>query len=176
LSYTDPLGLDYSATRAGNTINVYARVVLYGGKAASQYRAKQWETWAENAWNKDNPQYKNCDVNFDFEFVGDPDSGLYITADGFWRFREADNFVKVNPSANHRSNVTANWLGDWEYDATPGTVAHEAGHLLHLEDRYFETGGSMRGHEGAMMSSGDKIIQQYIDKIIERKGINCSCD
>jgi RHS repeat-associated protein len=117
---TDELGLAASATVNGNNLSIVIPIV-YIGQAPSS-----WNTAIENRWSG---------------VFGDVTVTTMVTNGNAM---SVDTNVITVVGAGARSQV--NWYpkggkqdtGTWASDASDDVASHEAGHLLHLGDRYHD--------------------------------------
>ena len=68
------------------------------------------------------------------------------------------NVINV-PNGNGRAYVdgVGGNTGTWPADRPEWTAAHEAGHLMGLDDQYTDRGGVKPGYEGNIMGSRDGV-------------------
>ena len=64
------------------------------------------------------------------------------------------NEIEV-PIGNGRAYVIGTDEGTWPSDRPEWTAAHEAGHLMNLDDRYSDEGGTYPGYENDIMGARD---------------------
>jgi hypothetical protein len=114
-----------------------------------------------------------CEVRFD--------ATVYPSSLTSWWNIHNDNVIMIDPNYE-RSYVRPFWnTGIW--DVTPWVWAHEAGHLMGLDDRYTDkktsgvtVSGPNAGWEGNIMAQrGGVAEERNVREILERNAIVCPC-
>jgi hypothetical protein len=96
---------------------------------------------------------------------------------------EDDNLIAISTDPNLRSTVNGDNRGNWNADNKPGTdwkFAHEAGHLMGLDDDYTDDPVSGRsvphqGHGGHMMGEwGGSVNQHEVEDLLRANNVRCN--
>lgn len=96
---------------------------------------------------------------------------------------EDDNLIAISTDPNLRSTVNGDNRGYWNADNRPEAdwqYAHEAGHLMGLDDDYVDdpnTGRSVPnpGHEHHMMAEDQgTVVWHEVEGILRANNINCN--
>lgn len=166
LIYATHISLSQASTTvqffSGGKIKVTVNIVLYG-PGASQELAQQWEQWIENSWNKGAKEHACYDIEIDanFVFFNDNDSvkqfssssgivaginSILIDIDNWGDKYDGYHPVYVTDgTAYHKDFIGSlnayneDVVGGWSADASEGTILHEFGHYLGMDDHYVES-------------------------------------
>ena len=131
--------------------------------------ARRIKNQIESQWNHQTWRYQCCTVSFRANVTTSRQVGSQGLSD--------DNLVAITTDAKHRSYVINKNRGVWTADNIPGSdwrYAHEAGHLMGLNDDYTDQNGPKPGHEGHMMAvhGGSVDVHEVMD-IIRKNNIRC---
>lgn len=184
----DPSGtviqVDYD--KATCTIKIVIRITIY----AQDNETKKTLNWNQlesriensinNSWNTPGGwEVGLCKITIEAVVTVDRNSTTYWGAVG-------DNEIEINDDPNRKNdNFVQNYnSGEWSQQANDWSYAHEAGHLMNLDDDYTSNGlsGSARrttpipGTEGRMMSTfGGKVHQSEVEKVVKANKLKCPC-
>jgi len=175
------------------TVNIYIQI---RGPCATVQVAKDIEKNIEDVWNGDwkvkceedcDPREPGCSVEFDAHVVRMDDMhyspGFHDieivcdnSADGDGHVSSvqgsrgsADDRVLDDPRPNDGDTTT----GTWDTNEPANTYAHEAGHLMGLDDTYPPHQNDFGDH---IMNGNGAVRQKDIDLIIEMSGVECPCE
>jgi len=180
------------------TVTIYIEIY---GKGAKDFK-DDVEDGIEDVWNKDPATGKDWQIKCKEKDKKCPkeDPGCKVTFDAKVEERKATDkprpgyhqveIKKVAPGDFHRSSVT--WpgnscppdgehqaTGEWDNQDTAEVVAHEAGHLMGLDDKYDpDTMKPYPGYKNNIMantSKGCKPNKAQIEKIVNDGGVYCPC-
>ncbi len=173
--FKDSDGNDARVTIRGDDITVSTTIYIYGS-GASRETAQLFESSINRDWNAVNTYThagtgRTFNVNFDVQVrLLDPDDPtndpLFIP--GAWNPFNTDNYVEVDNDAT-RSFVRGGDEGVWRGEgrgsrslADDNPAPHEFGHLIGLDDRYTDSGGTQAGWEGNIMgeAAGEGVVEQ----------------
>jgi hypothetical protein len=182
--------------REGCKITVTINIQFIGPKA-TQALADAWKQNIENTWNGAGQKYGCCNVVFNVVTAvgGDPQAGFHqITVQA-----NADR-SKANAGIDNKGlSVDGTW---YDPPLNPGSVAHETGHLLGLDDEYHnedkngdgnkewvndnpqrDEKGNLKDPQSIMAQTWDDNpndgipgyapLQSHINQIVELGGVNC---
>jgi len=167
------------------TIKVIIWLELYG-PCATWNLYNEWEQNIEEVWNRNGNYFHvdSCPVVFNvMGHVGDttPTPGyhrIYVPCD---TSVSGDSFISHVHTPLPQPNG-ASGSGCWDNNEPNNTPAHEAGHLMGLEDEYTDTTDSAGnrvtfpnpGHENDIMATLDgQPTQEEIDQIVSNAGVAC---
>jgi len=177
------------------TVNIYIQI---RGPCATVQVAKDIEQNIEDVWNGDwmvkceedcDPRDPGCSVEFDAHVVRMDDMhslpGFHDieivcdnSADGDGHVSSvqgsrgaANDRVLDDPRPNDGGTTT----GSWDTNEPANTYAHEAGHLMGLDDTY-PPHQDEDDYDDHIMDDNGAVMQEDIDLIIEMSGIECPCD
>ena len=177
------------------TINIQIR-----GPGATVQLTKDIEKNIEDVWNAGNwkvkckadcdPREPGCDVKFDAVVVRMP-AGEFLpgfhditivndnSEDGNDHVSEVTvrdgdttptpNRVLDQPRPNDGTTTT----GTWDNNEPANTFAHEAGHLMGLDDTYPPYRNNFGDH---IMNDNGAVKQEDIDLIVGMSGVECPCE
>jgi hypothetical protein len=149
--------LDALATRMANAIN-------------TEWNRDQWKTTG------------SCTVRFDARVVADKEHTSWWNASP--RF---DNLIAINDNAEYVSNVShlTRSSGTWSNQEKDWVFAHEAGHLMGLDDEYSSnwfahlfgadrTSTPNPGKQGHIMAEDNgRVTLEEVQGILDAQGIKC---
>ena len=153
VNWKDPSGLFAQVTVSGSQVTIILPI-QYTGPGATQGVINEFNQAIEDSWSGTYGSYDVTTV-----VTEGPENTIYIPERGSGGRVPASEFCAVYPWA---------FIGPDE----PGwTAAHEAGHLMGLEDQYTKApgGGSdpNKGYEGNIMAENDGVpFERDIDNII----------
>lgn len=183
------------------TVDIYIQI---RGPCATVQVTKDIEKNIEDVWNAGNwkvkceegcdPREPGCNVKFDAHVVRMP-AGEFLpgfhditivcdnSADGNGHVSE----VMVRDSCNApppcpdrvldqpRPNDGTTATGTWDTNEPANTYAHEAGHLMGLDDTYppYQNEADFNNH---IMDDNGLVTQDDIDLIIGMSGVECPCE
>ena len=131
--------------------------------------ARRIKNQIESQWNHQTLRYQCCTVSFRANVT----TSRQVGSQGLTN----DNLVAITTDANHCSYVIGMNRGVWAADNIRGsdwTFAHEAGHLMGLDDDYTDENGPNPGHEGHMMAVRRGIVNEHeVMDIIRKNNIRC---
>ncbi len=175
------------------TIFVDLYIEFYG-TCATQDVADAWETNIENAWNNNGNYLRYgccpCGCGCGCQVIFNVITNVRDEADP-----PTDNYHQINipcdSSASGDSLIShvhlplpqpngASGSGDWDNNEPANTAAHEAGHLMGLDDHYTVVSQDPyitrpdSGHENDIMATlSGGALQSAIDEIVEDAGVDC---
>jgi len=178
------------------TVKIYIEIY---GEGAKDF-ADDVKKGIEDVWNKDPATGKDWKIKCKEKDKKCPkeDPGCIVKFDAIVKERKATDkptpgyhqveIKKVAPGGFHRSSVTwpGNSLppdgehqatGEWDNQDTAEVIAHEAGHLMGLDDQYDEN-GPLPGYENNIMgntSKGCRPSKAQVEKIVNDGGVYCPC-
>jgi hypothetical protein len=177
------------------TVDLYIQIK---GPCATVQVAKDIEANIEEVWNGDwmikcevgcDPRDPGCSVTFDAH-VSKMDDMHYLPG-------AHDIEIVCDPLGTHRSNVMVRdadpqpapnrvldqprpndgttTTGTWDTNEPANTYAHEAGHLMGLDDTYppYQNEDDFDDH---IMDDSGAVTQEDINLIVERSGVICPCE
>ncbi|MDO5318874.1 MAG: RHS repeat-associated core domain-containing protein, partial [bacterium] len=157
------------------TVNItiyYANRIELNARTDLARIARRIKKQIEEKWNSQTWRYGCCTVKFKANVKYRNQVGRRGIVD--------DNVIAITTDANHRSyvNGVGGNSGYWTADNKPGSdwrYAHEAGHLMGLDDDYdAQTGLANPGHEGHMMAEWGKPVQQHeVEEILRINNVRC---
>lgn len=181
--FKDTDGNDAKVTINGGDITVSTTIYIYGS-GASRATANLFQESINNEWNAVNTYThagsgKTFNVNFDVSVeLLDPDdpTNVPFVIPGASNPFSTDNYIEVDRNAT-RSFVRGGDEGVWRGAGRGGKsladdnpAAHEAGHLIGLDDRYSDGSGANPGWEGNIMGEGagqGVVEQRNIDAVLD---------
>ena len=200
LNIFDPVGLKARFNIQNCVITVTLDITIYADKYVQVWfnqDVTRWDTmvarirhsiqmyWNKRNWDGKDWVFNGCRVRFVASVRADTSSTT------FWGV-EGDNKIKithVSGSKSSRVNGLTNSHGSWsrKEDDWHWVYAHEAGHLMKLDDHYHEVRDKYNkynwwdepdpGYEGLIM--GDylgKVSFKDIVNIMEKNKIECLCE
>ena len=136
--------------------------------------ARRIKNQIESRWNSQTWHYQCCTVSFRANVT----TSRQVGSQGLTN----DNLIAITTDAKHRSYVINMNRGIWAADNKSGSdwnFAHEAGHLMGLDDDYVDdprTGRSIPnpGHGGHMMGEFLGVVNEHeVLEVIRRNNISC---
>ena len=131
--------------------------------------ARRIRNQIESHWNSQTWHYQCCTVSFRANVTTSRQVGSHGLTN--------DNLIAITTDAKHRSYVINMNRGIWAADNKRGSdwsFAHEAGHLMGLDDDYTDENGPNPGHDGHMMAVDGGIVDAHeVMDIIRRNNIRC---
>lgn len=170
---------DAEVTIVGNTITVKTEIILYG-KGATHERVREirenilanWEFRGDGKpWTYTHP-HSGAIYTVRFEVLVSLYGNRERQNPSFildsWNPVSRKNYIRASGTPV-RSHVSGGDEGRW-YPSSPNTYAHEFGHLLGLDDRYYESGGAQPGWEYNIMATSwdGRVEQKNIDAVVRR--------
>jgi RHS repeat-associated protein len=148
----DPSGrvADVRVDEKSRKITITVKIAFHG-KGVNKAVIQKFTAGIEKAWNGKIGKYQVATkvVAYVTEGKKDPSSKLIAS-------RPDVNFVNV-PVGNGRAHVdNSGRFGNWPADRPGWTAAHEAGHLMNLDDQYGYDGQPYAGHENEIMGAFGK--------------------
>ncbi|MCL2656182.1 MAG: RHS repeat-associated core domain-containing protein [Betaproteobacteria bacterium] len=136
LSYIDPLGLYAEVNTNGNNVTITIPME-YRGPGATQSVIDKFNNGIRKNWSGRIGRYNVT--------VRTPTPDAQCPSD-------KKNIIDI-PNGNGRAyvNGVGGNAGNWPSDRPAWTAAHEAGHLMGLDDQYSDEGGAKRGYEKNIM-------------------------
>ncbi len=168
ITYTDPDGRDavLKFDEKNKTIIISSTIYIYG-EGATQDVANRMQKDISEVWDtgwtytdeKTNTKYS---VKFEVE--------VRVTKHSWTHgYRNDSNVIQVGGVDRSYVDAKKAKKGAWR-ENEPDPAPHEFGHLLGLDDRYSDEGGSDEGWEGNIMAEPameGKVEQKNIDSIIK---------
>jgi hypothetical protein len=184
----DPMGLKARFNIQGCTITITLDIVLYPqNKRVERYIDWDWllprvKNSIERHWS--GKSVDGCYVNVAASVRADRKSTTFLGAKG-------DNEIQVvNREGRFRSYVIISPfnMGTWNQNAMSWSYAHEAGHLMGLDDNYhdvrpwYDFWSEARtapdaGHEGEMMAEfGGRVSYWELRELLKKNKVECPCE
>jgi len=171
INLADPTGLKATVCRAGNAIFITLNI-NYVGPGATPEAISQFNQGIEQAWSGPFGQYY---VRTTTASVGDSPNTVYVSQGS----DRSSVFIPLDFGHWYQEG----WI---EAGESPGwTAAHEAGHLLGLDDQYAskfdqyilgKPEGPYPGWEGNIMGQANgKVEQKNIEDILRKNPGDCTC-
>lgn len=169
-------GENIRVEQSGTQITVVLNITIYYANNIEKRAntdldriARRIKNQIESRWNSQTWHYQCCTVSFRANVT----TSRQVGSQGLTN----DNLIAITTDSRHRSYVINMNRGIWTADNKPGSdwrYAHEAGHLMGLDDDYTDQNGPNPGHEGHMMAVryGDVDVHEVMD-IIRRNNIRC---
>ena len=169
-------GENIRVEQSGTQITVVLNITIYYANNIEKRAntdldriARRIKNQIESRWNSQTWHYQCCTVSFRANVT----TSRQVGSQGLTN----DNLIAITTDSRHRSYVINMNRGIWTADNNPGSdwrYAHEAGHLMGLDDDYTDQNGPNPGHEGHMMAVryGDVDVHEVMD-IIRRNNIRC---
>ena len=162
------------------TLNItiyYANRIELNARTDLARIARRIKKQIEEKWNAQTWRYGCCTVRF----VANVKHKNQVGSTGI----TDDNLIAITTDANHRNYVDGigGNTGYWKADNVPGSdweYAHEAGHLMGLNDDYTDdpiSGDSVphRGHEDHIMGKWGKPVNQHeVEDLLRANNVICN--
>ena len=157
------------------TVNItiyYAHRLELNARTDLARIARRIKKQIEDRWNAQTWQYGCCTVQFKANVKYRNQVGKNGILD--------DNLIAISTDPKLRSEVygVGGNTGYWNADNRSGSdwrYAHEAGHLMGLDDDYTDAGGPNPGHAGHMMGEDQGVVVQHeVDDIMRANNIRCN--
>jgi RHS repeat-associated protein len=157
------------------TVNItiyYAHRLELNARTDLSRIARRIKKQIEDKWNAQTWQYGCCTVKFKANVKYRNQVGKNGITD--------DNLIAISTDPKLRSEVygIGGNTGYWNADNRPGSdwrYAHEAGHLMGLDDDYTDVGGPNPGHAGHMMGEDRGVVVQHeVDDIMRANNVRCN--
>ena len=174
----DAYGCEVRISQENSVITVTLNITIYyANKIELNARtdlariARRIKKQIEDNWNAQTWRYGCCTVRF----VANVKYKNQVGSDGI----TDDNIIAITTDAKHRSYSLGKSRGYWTADNNPGSdwrYAHEAGHLMGLDDDYNEqTGTPNPGHEDHMMGKwGKPVAQHEVEDLLRANNVRCN--
>jgi len=174
----DADGRKVQVTQSGKEITVTLNITIYyanrielNARTDLARIARRIKKQIEDKWNAQKWRYGCCTV----KFVANVKYKNQVGSDGL----ADDNLIAITTDAKHRSYSVGKGKGYWTVDNIPGSdwrYAHEAGHLMGLDDDYNEqTGLPNPGHEDHMMGRwGKPVAQHEVEDLLRANNVRCN--
>ena len=166
------LRVDKNGTQITVVLNItiyYANDIEKRANTDLEWIARRIKNTIERYWNSQIWHYQCCTISFRVNVS----THSQVDTCGL----DNDNLIAITTDANHRSYVINMNRGIWGADNRPGSdwrFAHEAGHLMGLDDDYTDEDGPNPGHAGHMMAVYGGIVDVHeVMDIIRRNDIHC---
>ena len=182
VSRFDVDGRKVQITQSGNEITVTLNITIYyanrlelNARTDLERIARRIKKQIEEKWNS---QTWQCGCRT-VRFRANVKYRNQVGANGI----EDDNLIAISTDPNLRSTVNGDNRGNWNADNKPGTdwkFAHEAGHLMGLDDDYTDDPVSGRsvphqGHGGHMMGEwGGSVNQHEVEDLLRANNVRCN--
>ena len=174
-------GENIRVEQSGTQITVVLNITIYYANNIEKRAntdldriARRIKNQIESRWNRQTWHYQCCTVSFRANVT----TSRQVGSQGLTN----DNLIAITTDARHRSYVINMNRGIWAADNKSGSdwnFAHEAGHLMGLDDDYVDdprTGRSIPnpGHGGHMMGEFLGVVNEHeVLEVIRRNNISC---